>query len=118
MRWKVSHLLIFVLAAAIVFAIHRYLWGPAWQNATIVFGAYLVSIVAASIAAYESKSRGRRLWLGYAAFGWCWLVLVLRQYLGMEVPDSYAPIMLTLSTLGIALSVLCALASQSLPGMR
>ena len=117
MRWKVGHLMILVLAVAIIFTIHRSLWGPTWQNAKIVFGSYLVSLVTASIAAYDSKPGGRRFWLGYAVFGWSWLVFVLRDYLGM-VPDAYAPNMITFSILGVGFGVLCALASHFLPEMR
>jgi hypothetical protein len=116
-KWKVAHLLILVLAAAIMLAIQRSLWGPTWRNAVIVFGAYLVSLVTASIAAYHSEPRYRRLWLGYAAFGWAWVALVLRDYLG-KLPDLYAPNKMDFSILGMALGVLCALASQFLPGMK
>ena len=117
MRWKVGHLLIVVLVAAIVLAIRRSLWGAAWRNATIVFGVYLACLVTATVGAWYAKPGGRRFWLGYAAFGWCWLALVLRHYLGM-VPDVFASNKLDLSLLGMALGVLCALASQALPGMR
>src|SRR5688500_14916729 len=111
MRWKVGHLVLLVLAAAIAFAIHRSLWGTTWRNAKIVFGSYLACLVTASIAAYYSKRAWRRPWLGYAGFCWAWLALMLRDYLGM-VPDMYAPNMIALSTLGMALGVLCALASH------
>ena len=117
MRWRIAHLLLLVVAAAIVLAVHRSLWGPTWLNARIVFGAYLACIVAASIAAFQSVPRWRRPWLGYAVFGWSWLVLVLRHYLGM-VPDVFATNLITLSILGVALGVLCAVASHLLPGMR
>jgi hypothetical protein len=117
MRWKIAHLLLLVLAVAIALTIQRSLWGPKYYNAKIVFGSYLVCLVTASIASCYSKPRWRRLWLGYATFGWCWLALVLRHYLGM-VPDMYAPNMMAYSLLGMALGVLCALASHSLPGMR
>src|SRR5437868_3727214 len=117
MRWRINHLLLLVLAAAICLAIQRSLWGPKYFNAKIVFGAYLVCLATASIASCCSKPGGRRLWLGYALFGWSWLALVLRDYLGM-VPDLYAPHMMAYSLLGIGLGVLCALASHFLPGMR
>ena len=117
MRWRTAHLLVLVLVAAIALAIHRSLWGPGHHNAKIVFGAHLVPLVAASIACYFSRPRWRRLWLGYAAFGWSWLALVLRHYLGM-VPDTYTSNMIAYTLLGMSLSLLCALVSHALPGMR
>ncbi len=117
MRWKVLHLLLLVLVAAIALTIYRTLWGPRHHNAKIVFGTHLILLVAASIACYDSRPRWRRLWLGYAAFGWSWLALVLRHYLGMT-PDMYASNMMAYTLLGMSLSLLCALVSYALPGMR
>lgn len=117
MRFRVAHLLLLVLAAGIALAIHRALWGPQHYNARIVFGAYLACLVTATIAAFYATPRWRRPWLGYAAFGWCWLALVLRDYLG-RIPDMYAPNMMAYALLGMGLSVLCALAAHTLPGMR
>jgi hypothetical protein len=117
MKWRIVHLLILVFALTIALAIHRSFWGPKWRNAVIVFGVYLAVLVATTIGACYSESRKRRPWLGYAVFGWLWLALVLRDYLGM-LPDLYAPNKLDFSILGMALGVLCAVASQFLPGMR
>lgn len=117
MRWRVAHLSLMVLAAAIALGIYRTFWGPNYLNAKVVFGGYLASVVAASIGAYASRPRWRRLWLGYAGFGWGWVALVVRHFLGL-VPDIYAETLMRYCVLGAALGVLCALASQSLPGMR
>ena len=117
MKLKIVHLMLVVFAAAIMFAIHHYLGGPKWRNAVIAFGSYLLFLISASIAVYYSERRFRRLWLGYAAFGWTWLALVLRDYLGM-LPDIYASNKTDFCLLGMALGVLCALGSQFLPGMR
>ena len=119
MRYKVAHLLLFVLASGIAFAIHRSLWGPQHHNAKIVFGAYLACLVTASIATFYATPRWRRLWLGYAAFGWCWLALVLWDYLG-RIPDMYTPNMMAYSLLGMALlyAVAMGLAGGLLPAIR
>lgn len=117
MRWRTAHLLVLVLIAAIALAIGRSLWGPVHHNARVVFGAHLVPLVAASIASCRSRPRWRRLWLGYAAFGWAWLALVLRHYLG-RIPDAYAENLIAYTLLGTALSLVCALVSHALPGMR
>lgn len=117
MRWRVVHLAVLVFAAAVALGIYRAFWGPNYLNAKVAFGGYLASVVAASIGAYSSKPYWRRLWLGYAGFGWGWIALVLRHFLGL-VPDVYAEPLIRYCALGAALGVLCALASQSLPGMR
>ncbi|HEU5115568.1 MAG TPA: hypothetical protein VFT74_02725 [Isosphaeraceae bacterium] len=116
-RWTLGHLMLLVLSAAILFSIYRYLWGPKWRNAVIALGANLVLLVSASVGSCYAEPRWRRFWLGYAGFGWLWLALVLRDYLGM-LPDLYAPNKTDFSILGIGLGVLCGLTTQFLPGMR
>jgi hypothetical protein len=117
MRWKVGQLLVLVLAAAIVLAIYQSLWGPAYVNAKIVFGAYLACLATATVAVLFTKPAWRRLWLGYALFGWCWMATVLWHFMGM-IPDIYAPNMIANCLLGMALGVLSGLACHNLPGMR
>lgn len=117
MRMRIVHLLAIVLAAAILINIYQSLWGPQYVNAKIVFGAYVATLVTTSIASWSAKPRWRRLWLGYSAFGWCWVVLVLRPYLEL-VPDHYSESLMRYGLLGMGLGVLTALASQSLPGMK
>ncbi len=117
MRWTLGHLMLVVLSAAILFSIYRYLWGPKWRNAVIALGANLVLLVSASVGSCYAEPGRRRFWLGYAGFGWLWLALVLRDYLGM-LPDLYAPNKTDFSILGIGLGILCGLTTQFLPGMR
>jgi hypothetical protein len=117
MTWKIKCLLLLVFAVTIGLAVHRSFWGPKWRNAVVVFGVYLAVLVMATIGACHSEPRGRRPWLGYAAFGRLWPALARRDDLGM-LPDVYAPNKVDFSMLGMALGGLCAIASQFLPGMR
>jgi hypothetical protein len=117
MRWNVLHLVILVFACAIAFTIYHVYWGPRYVNSDIAFGAYLASIVAAAIAAWDSMPRYRRLWVAYTVFGVSWIACVLRSYFGPN-PDIYGENFLKMSTLGVLLGILSALAAQFAPGMK
>lgn len=116
MRFGTAHLLLMVLAAAIGTAIYRSSWGRSYVDADIVFGAYMVLLTAATVGSWYSRPAWRRPWLGYAVFGWSWLALVLRGYLG-EVLDSTAPLFIEYSLIGMGLGLLSAIVCHCLPGM-
>ncbi len=117
MLWKIAHLVLLVLAVSVGLTVQRSLWGANYNNAKIVFGVFLISLVMASVASFSTKPRWRRLWMGYTVFGWAWLVFVLRDYLGL-IPDVYSSNMIDYSLLGMAFGFLCALGCHYLPGMR
>ncbi len=117
MRFKLTHLMQCVLAAAIVLAIYQLMWGPPHFNARITFGAYLACLSTATVATIYARPASRGFWLGYAIFGWCWCATVLRDYLGM-MPDVYASNMVANCLLGMGLSALTAMACNVLPQMR
>ena len=97
---------------------HRLFWGHSnYFDSRILFSAYLAVLTTISLAAYQSRPRWRRLWLGYAQFGWLYLLLVLRCGFGFS-PDVYADNLSRFCVLGMLMGLACALVAHLLPGLR
>jgi hypothetical protein len=118
MRWSLAQLLLVVLVIGMILGIHRGFWGrSSYFNSRILFATNLAALTTSTLAAVEARPRWRRFWLGYAAFGWCYLALVLRGGFGFT-PDVYADNLARFSVLGMILGLICALVAHHLPGLR
>ena len=107
-----------MLIAGLSLGIHRLFWGNSrYFDSRILFAAYLGLLTTASLAAYSSRPRWRRFWLGYVLFGWTYLVLVLRGGFGFT-PDVYAPNLSNFSVMGMLMGLICAVVTHLLPGLR
>jgi hypothetical protein len=117
MRWSLKQLLLLILALAIGLATCRAYWGEsAYMNSRIVFAVYLAALSSTSLAAYWSPLFVH-FWRGYALFGWCYLVFVLRGGFGFT-PDVYAPNLTRLSEMGMAMSIACGFVALALVPKR
>lgn len=118
MRWSLANILIFVLIIGLALGVHRIFWGESsYFNSRILFASYIAVLTTASLAAYDSRPQWRRLWLGYALFGWIYLLLVLRCGFGFT-PDIYAENLSRFSALGVLMGIICAFMAHLLPGLR
>ncbi len=127
MRWSLANVLIFVVLIGLALGTYRIFWDQSlafnsrslsnYFNSRTLFTVYLAALTTASIAVYEARPRWRRAWVGYALFGWIYLLLVLRGGFGFT-PDVYASNLSRFCLLGMLMSVICALAAHLLPGLR
>jgi hypothetical protein len=76
-RWKLSDLLLLVLACAIAFAAYSYFWQPGTWNTGLYLSAYLALLSPATLGSFFARPGWRRPFQGFALFGWCNLVIVL-----------------------------------------
>jgi hypothetical protein len=78
-RWKLSDLLLLVLACGVAFAAYRFFWQPPPDpNAGPYLSAYLALLATASLGSFFAWPRWRRPSQGFALYGWCNLVFVMR----------------------------------------
>jgi hypothetical protein len=84
-RWKVSDLLLLVVACGIAFAAYRYFWQPAPDpNARPYLSAFLALLATASLGSFFARPSWRRPCQGFASFGWCNLVFVMWGGFGLK----------------------------------
>jgi hypothetical protein len=77
-RWKLSDLLLFVLACGVAFAAYRYfLWPPPDDNVRFHLSVYLVALVTATLGSFFARPGWRRPFQAFALFAWCNLVFVM-----------------------------------------
>jgi hypothetical protein len=110
---------------AIVLAAYRLIWitadsneySPWSDNAVFLFSTYLATVSTATAITFFGKDAARRFAVGYAFFGWPYLVFVLH---GSFIPEGYLPSWLLArnSMVGVALGVLCGLACHRLASAR
>ena len=107
--WRVSDLLLLVLAAGMAFGAFRYFWQPApHPNMTLFLSAYLATLAIATLGAFLGRPVLRRPCQGYAAFGWLNLLCVLRG--GLVISNFYdAQTVVEGSQMGMAFGAICAL---------
>jgi hypothetical protein len=109
-RWKVSDLLLLVLACGITFAAYRYFWKPPPDpNARPYLSAFLTLLATASLGSFFARPSWRRPCQGFAFFGWCELVFVI--WGGFRLTNmADAQRVVEGSQLGVVFGVLSALA--------
>jgi hypothetical protein len=118
MQWSLGRAASFVLVIGLGLGIYRIFGGDSsYFDSRITFAGYLAILTTASLAAYESRPRWRRFWLGYISFGWAYLLLVLRAGFGFT-PDVFAGNLSRFSFLGMLLGVMCAITTSLIPGLR
>lgn len=83
-RWTILELIVLVIFVAIAVAGYKTFWVSSGSNYSIVFGAYLWVLTLATLAARLARQWPRRACLGYATFGWAYLLFVLRGGVGIE----------------------------------
>ena len=108
-RWKLSDLMLLILAFAIGLAAYRVYWKPSPDpNARPILSAYLAVLTLASLGSFVARPRWRRPYQGFALFGWCNLVFVV--WCGFWLSTIYdAERVVVGCELGILLGLLCAL---------
>ena len=110
MRWRLTDLFLFTLAAAIAFAVYRGFWDPTktwgqWPNYNIIFGGYLAIIAVTSLGAIWGRNASRRFFAGCAFF--CWLYLMLPLEFGRISSDGEGEWLARMSALGAAIGTIC-----------
>ncbi|MDB5352077.1 MAG: hypothetical protein JWN86_3324 [Planctomycetota bacterium] len=120
-RWKLSDLLLVVLSAGVAMAAYRYFWQPAPNpNARLYLAAYLALLSTASLGAFFGRPGWRRLFRGYALFGWCNLAFVMWGGFGLSTIYD-ARRLVEGSQMGVVFGVLSGLVATWLfepPGVR
>jgi hypothetical protein len=113
-RWKISDLMLLIIAAGIVLAGYRAFWDPNQPNHGLLLAAYLTVLTTGTLAARSTRGRWRKGWAGYAFFGWVYFVCVLHAGFGAE---SYLDaVLIAKNTLiGLLASVLCGIAASWIP---
>ena len=77
-RWKLSDLLLLVLACGVAFAAYRYFWWPPPdQNVRFHLSVYLVFLATATLGSFFARPGWRRPFQAFALFAWCNFVFVM-----------------------------------------
>jgi hypothetical protein len=101
----------FVLLCAVASAVHRSFWDPTRTNYQLLLGVYLVALATATVTACSCRPGVRGFFLGYAAFGWAYLICVLHGGFGLQtIYDSEALVLN--AKLGMALEFVAAVGTQ------
>ena len=113
-RWKISDLMLLIVAAGIVLAGYRTFWEPGRSNYVLLLAVYLAVLTTGTLASRNLRARWRKGWAGYAVFGWIYFVFVLHAGFGITtIYDAEAAARNTL--IGILVGVLCGIAASWLP---
>jgi hypothetical protein len=105
LRWRVTDLVVLVLVAGIAFGAFR-AFPEAWHKKW--FATNLAILTTASLACRFSRPYWRRFWMGYALFGWAYLVCAL--YGGFGIKFDYEVQSLEIhSRMGMVFGLLCAI---------
>lgn len=108
-KWKLADLLLLILLVALALGLHRGFWKPYPNpNARPFLSTYLVLLTTASLGAFRARPAWRRPSQGYALFGWCQLVFVLRGGFDLSTM-ARAEDLVEGAQLGVALSLVAAL---------
>jgi hypothetical protein len=108
-RFRINDLLTFILFAGIALAGYRVFWETGQPNPRPLFWASLALLTTATLGIRLARSRWRRFFLGYAFFGWVYLVLVHRGgFIAIYRASDRAEEVLA----GILLGVLCGIAAM------
>jgi hypothetical protein len=110
-QWSLSGLLSAVLFAALAAGSYRLLWSDQHPNALLWLAIFLGLLTTATLGAWRGHTGFRRQSLGYAAFGWAHLAIVLVLF-GWPLNDfASAERVATNSQAGILIGVLAAIAA-------
>jgi hypothetical protein len=110
-QWSLSELLSAVLFAALAAGSYRILWSDDHPNAHLWLAMFLATLTTATLAAWRGHVAIRRQVLGYAAFGWFHLAIVLTLF-GWPLSDiNDAARMKTGCQAGMLLGLLAAIAA-------
>jgi hypothetical protein len=114
LRWKISDLMLLIVAAGIVLAGYRAFWDPNQPNYVLLLAVYLAVLTTGTLALRNSRGRWRKGWAGYAVFGWIYFVSVLHAGFGITtIYDAQAAARNTL--IGLLVGVLCGIAASWIP---
>jgi hypothetical protein len=113
-RWKISDLMLLIVAAGIVLAVYRALWEPGEPNHWLLLAAYLAILTTATLAACDLQARWRKGWAAYVFFGWAYFVFVLHAGFGITTHVD-AESTARNALMGILVGVLCNIAASWLP---
>jgi hypothetical protein len=108
-RWKLSDLLLLVLACGVAFAAYRFfMWPPPDTNGRTYLAAYLSLLTTTSLGSFFARPSWRRSSQGFASFGWCHLIFLMWVCDGLNLRDLGGTIVLGCQ-MGVVFGVLCAI---------
>lgn len=111
-QWSLAGLLSAVLFVALAAAGYRILWSADHPNARLWLAMFLALITTATLGAWRGHLAVRRQCLGYAAFGWTHLLVVLILF-GWPLADIYdAERMTSSAQAGMIMGLLAAIAAS------
>jgi hypothetical protein len=113
-RWKISDLMLLIVATGIVLAGYRAFWDPNQPNHALLFAVYLAALTTGTLALRHSRGRWRKGWAGYVFFGWTYFVFVLHAGFGIETFVD-AQIAARHTLIGLLAGALCGIAASWLP---
>jgi hypothetical protein len=109
-QWSLRGMFKLLLFASIGLGAYVTFWSRTNPNANFLLAVFLLPLVTATLGAARGWPPIRRPCLGYAAFGWCYYVGVLK--LAMPLQSVYDEERIAeLSELGIPLGLLAAIAA-------
>ena len=107
-RWKISDLLLLVLACGVALGAYRsFWWPPPDTNGRSYLAAYLAVLTTTTLGSFFARLSWRRPSQGFALFGWCHLVFVMWVCDGLSLSDGGDRIVLECQ-MGVVFGVLCA----------
>jgi hypothetical protein len=110
-QWSLAGLLSAVMFAAIAAGAYKALWSPDHPNAWFWLSIYLAVVSSATIGVWRGRPVVRRACLGYAAFGWVQVAIVVILF-GWPLTTIYdAERMVSNVQIGMFLGLLCAIAA-------
>jgi hypothetical protein len=113
-RWKISDLMLLIVAAGIALAGYRTFWEPGQPNYVLLLAVYLAVLTTGTLALRNSRGRWRKGWAGYAFFGWVYFVCVHHAGFGItNFFDAQAAAKNIL--IGLLVAVLCGIAASWIP---
>ncbi len=108
---SLAALLSAVLFVAIAAGGYKALWSPDHPNAWFWLSIYLATVSTATLGAWRGRPAVRRACLGYAAFGWVQVAIVIALF-GWPLETIYdAQRLVSNVQIGLFLGPLCAIAA-------
>lgn len=107
-RWSIREMLLVIVAAALCLAAHRFYWTTTDMKGRVLFSVNLCALAIATSGAFIGGRSVSRWWIGYATFGWIYLICVLRGGFFASSASSFREFG-NLSIFGVLAGFVCAI---------